>query len=103
MVIKANNHAAARSQWYDWRLQWVEQLYAIANQGFEELEQVRRPLCTLDRSILQPQRMLVSQRPYSIRPKTFRPSCEKSMPKSSGSLRRSRASLPRLKAAIKDT
>lgn len=40
-VIKANNHATARSQWYDWRLQWVEQLYAIANQGFCELEQVR--------------------------------------------------------------
>src|SRR5882762_4040872 len=40
-LIKANNHATARSQWYDWRLQWVEQLYAIADQGFSELEQVR--------------------------------------------------------------
>jgi Spc7 kinetochore protein len=40
-LIKANNHATARSQWYDWRLQWVEQLHDIANQGFAELEQVR--------------------------------------------------------------
>ncbi|KAF8272946.1 Spc7 kinetochore protein-domain-containing protein [Lactarius quietus] len=38
-LIKANNHATARSQWYDWRLQWVEQLYVIADQGFVELEQ----------------------------------------------------------------
>ncbi|KAH9004218.1 Spc7 kinetochore protein-domain-containing protein [Lactarius hatsudake] len=38
-LIKANNHATARSQWYDWRLQWVEQLYDVANQGFAELEQ----------------------------------------------------------------
>jgi hypothetical protein len=40
-LIKANNHAMARSQWYDWRLQWVEQLHDIADQGFEELQQVR--------------------------------------------------------------
>jgi Spc7 kinetochore protein len=39
-LIKANNHVMARSQWYDWRLQWVEPLHDIANQGFAELEQV---------------------------------------------------------------
>ncbi|KAI0004111.1 Spc7 kinetochore protein-domain-containing protein [Russula compacta] len=46
-LIKANNHAMARSQWYDWRLQWVEQLYAIADQGFGELEQDARTLETI--------------------------------------------------------
>ncbi|KAH9967917.1 Spc7 kinetochore protein-domain-containing protein [Russula dissimulans] len=38
-LIKANDHATAKSQWYDWRLQWVDQLYAIADQGFGELQQ----------------------------------------------------------------
>ncbi|KAI0308028.1 Spc7 kinetochore protein-domain-containing protein [Multifurca ochricompacta] len=54
-LIKANNHAAARSQWYDWRLQWVEQLYAIANQGFAELEQDAR---TVESIIQQAQNIL---------------------------------------------
>lgn len=30
----------AKSQWYDWKLQWVEQLYESATQGFSNLESV---------------------------------------------------------------
>ncbi|KAI0257325.1 Spc7 kinetochore protein-domain-containing protein [Lactifluus subvellereus] len=58
-LIKANNHATARSQWYDWRLQWVEQLYDIANQGFAELEQ---DSSTLDTMIEQAESILPSLR-----------------------------------------
>lgn len=39
-LIQANNYNTARSDWYDWRLKWVEQLDDIANQDFAELEQV---------------------------------------------------------------
>ena len=39
-LIKANNIGTAKSQWYDWKLQWVEQLYESASQGFANLEQV---------------------------------------------------------------
>ncbi|TBU34906.1 Spc7 kinetochore protein-domain-containing protein [Dichomitus squalens] len=38
-LIKANNIGTAKSQWYDWKLQWVEQLYESASQGFTNLEQ----------------------------------------------------------------
>lgn len=59
-LIKANNHATARSQWYDWRLQWVQQLYAIADKGYTELEQVRPPPPNVfGCSILRLQRMPV--------------------------------------------
>ncbi|KAI0651524.1 Spc7 kinetochore protein-domain-containing protein [Trametes meyenii] len=37
-LIKANNIGAAKSQWYDWKLQWVEQLYQSAAEGFTNLE-----------------------------------------------------------------
>ncbi|KAI0639064.1 Spc7 kinetochore protein-domain-containing protein [Trametes polyzona] len=37
-LIKANNMGTAKSQWYDWKLQWVEQLYESAAQGFTNLE-----------------------------------------------------------------
>ncbi|OJT06038.1 Kinetochore protein spc7 [Trametes pubescens] len=37
-LIKANNMGTAKSQWYDWKLQWVEQLYESAAQGFSNLE-----------------------------------------------------------------
>ncbi|KAI0735508.1 Spc7 kinetochore protein-domain-containing protein [Earliella scabrosa] len=37
-LIKANNIGTAKSQWYDWKLQWVEQLYESAAQGFTSLE-----------------------------------------------------------------
>ncbi|KAI8995444.1 Spc7 kinetochore protein-domain-containing protein [Trametes punicea] len=37
-LIKANNIGTAKSQWYDWKLQWVEQLYETAAQGFANLE-----------------------------------------------------------------
>ncbi|RPD81656.1 hypothetical protein L226DRAFT_555808 [Lentinus tigrinus ALCF2SS1-7] len=37
-LIKANNIGTAKSQWYDWKLQWVEQLYQSASQGFTNLE-----------------------------------------------------------------
>ncbi|KAF8139971.1 Spc7 kinetochore protein-domain-containing protein [Boletus edulis] len=37
-LIKAHNHAQAKSEWYDWKMQWVEQLYQKANEGFKDLE-----------------------------------------------------------------
>ncbi|KAI0828296.1 Spc7 kinetochore protein-domain-containing protein [Trametes gibbosa] len=37
-LIKAHNMGTAKSQWYDWKLQWVEQLYESAAQGFINLE-----------------------------------------------------------------
>ncbi|OCH88589.1 hypothetical protein OBBRIDRAFT_836452 [Obba rivulosa] len=37
-LIKVNNHATAKSQWYDWKMQWVEQLYGHAEDGFARLE-----------------------------------------------------------------
>ncbi|KAH7927412.1 hypothetical protein BV22DRAFT_1061133 [Leucogyrophana mollusca] len=37
-LIKINNIGQARSEWYDWKLQWVEQLYQKADQGFKDLE-----------------------------------------------------------------
>jgi kinetochore protein Spc7/SPC105 len=39
-LIKAHNHAQAKSEWYDWKVQWVEQLYQKANEGFKNLEAV---------------------------------------------------------------
>ncbi|KAG1864649.1 Spc7 kinetochore protein-domain-containing protein [Suillus subalutaceus] len=37
-LIKVNKHAQAKSEWYDWKMQWVEQLYEKADQGFRDLE-----------------------------------------------------------------
>lgn len=37
-LIKANKHAQAKSEWYDWKMQWVKQLYEKADQGFRDLE-----------------------------------------------------------------
>ena len=37
-LIKAHNHAQAKSEWYDWKTQWVEQLYQKADEGFKKLE-----------------------------------------------------------------
>ncbi|KAI8969471.1 Spc7 kinetochore protein-domain-containing protein [Trametes punicea] len=37
-LIKANNIGTAKSQWYDWKLPWVEQLYESPSQGFTNLE-----------------------------------------------------------------
>ena len=39
-LIKVHNHAQAKSEWYDWKVQWVEQLYQKANEGFKNLEAV---------------------------------------------------------------
>jgi hypothetical protein len=41
-LIKANTHASAKSEWYDWKLQWVESLYDTADKGFVALEAVSR-------------------------------------------------------------
>lgn len=35
----------AKSEWYDWKLQWVEQLYETADDGFQGLEAVRSLFC----------------------------------------------------------
>ncbi|KAG1757257.1 Spc7 kinetochore protein-domain-containing protein [Suillus lakei] len=37
-LIKVHKHAQAKSEWYDWKMQWVEQLYEKADQGFRDLE-----------------------------------------------------------------
>ncbi|KAI6102374.1 Spc7 kinetochore protein-domain-containing protein [Pisolithus thermaeus] len=37
-LIKVHNHEQAKSEWYDWKLQWVERLYEKASKGFEYLE-----------------------------------------------------------------
>ncbi|KAL4246771.1 hypothetical protein ABKN59_009315 [Abortiporus biennis] len=37
-LIKANNHGTARSQWYDWKKEWVEQLQGSAETAFLALE-----------------------------------------------------------------
>lgn len=37
-LIKVHNHEQAKSEWYDWKLQWVEQLDQKASKGFEHLE-----------------------------------------------------------------
>ncbi|KAI6029027.1 Spc7 kinetochore protein-domain-containing protein [Pisolithus marmoratus] len=37
-LIKVHNHEQAKSEWYDWKLQWVEQLYHKASKGFDDLE-----------------------------------------------------------------
>ncbi|KAH8086664.1 Spc7 kinetochore protein-domain-containing protein [Cristinia sonorae] len=37
-IIKANNHGTAKSQWYDWKKAWVEQLRATAEGVFANLE-----------------------------------------------------------------
>lgn len=39
-LIKANTHGNAKSEWYDWKFQWVEQLYGKADKGFIDLENV---------------------------------------------------------------
>ncbi|KAI0067956.1 hypothetical protein BV25DRAFT_895566 [Artomyces pyxidatus] len=58
-LIKANNHGTARSQWYDWRLQWVAQLYATADKGFNELTEDAR---VLESVISQTQSLMPSLR-----------------------------------------
>ncbi|KDQ54882.1 hypothetical protein JAAARDRAFT_37995 [Jaapia argillacea MUCL 33604] len=37
-LIKAYAHASARSQWYDWKLSWVQGLHEKAEEGFSQLE-----------------------------------------------------------------
>lgn len=39
-LIKVNTHGSAKSEWYDWKLQWVEQLYGKAEKGFNDLTAV---------------------------------------------------------------
>ena len=39
-LIKVHNHAQAKSEWYEWKTQWVEQLYQKADEGFTKLEAV---------------------------------------------------------------
>lgn len=50
-LIKVHNHAQAKSEWYDWKVQWVEQLYQKANEGFNNLEAVSG-LCFMPKSDL---------------------------------------------------
>jgi hypothetical protein len=38
-LIKANTHGNAKGEWYDWKLQWIEQLYGKAEKGFADLEE----------------------------------------------------------------
>jgi kinetochore protein Spc7/SPC105 len=36
--MKAHSRGLAKSDWYDWKLGWVEGLYTAATKGFAELE-----------------------------------------------------------------
>ncbi|KAG6891055.1 hypothetical protein C0995_014144 [Termitomyces sp. Mi166 len=47
-LIRTNTRALARSDWYDWKLQWLEGLRIIADQTFRSLETVRdtKSLCS---------------------------------------------------------
>jgi hypothetical protein len=47
-LIKANTHGNAKSEWYDWKLQWVEQLFDKAEKGFADLTEVRFVLGLLE-------------------------------------------------------
>jgi len=38
--MKANSRGLAKSEWYDWKLSWVEGLHSIADKGFADLEAV---------------------------------------------------------------
>jgi kinetochore protein Spc7/SPC105 len=38
--IKTNTRGKAKSDWYDWKLKWVEGLHATAEQAFADLESV---------------------------------------------------------------
>lgn len=40
-LIKANNIDSAKSQWYEWKSTWVEQLQESAESAFAELENVK--------------------------------------------------------------
>lgn len=42
-LIKANNIDSAKSQWYEWKSTWVEQLQESAESAFAELENVSHP------------------------------------------------------------
>lgn len=35
---------SAKSDWYDWKLKWVQSLYETAEKAFGELEKVRLPV-----------------------------------------------------------
>ncbi|KAF8898451.1 Spc7 kinetochore protein-domain-containing protein [Infundibulicybe gibba] len=43
-LIKANTRGLAKSDWYDWKLQWVEGLRVTADKAFSELESDARTL-----------------------------------------------------------
>ncbi|KAG8220070.1 Spc7 kinetochore protein-domain-containing protein [Butyriboletus roseoflavus] len=48
-LIKVYNHAQAKTEWYDWKVQWVEQLHQKANEGFKNLEADAKTLETIIR------------------------------------------------------
>jgi len=58
-LIKANNHAVSRSQWYDWKLFWVGQLFEAADDGFTKLESDAK---ILERIIEETQELLPALR-----------------------------------------
>lgn len=50
-LIKSHAHDQAKSQWYEWKLQWVEQLQETADQGFADLEADAKVLESLTRQV----------------------------------------------------
>jgi hypothetical protein len=40
-LIKVNMHLQVKSGWYDWKLQWVEQLFETADDSSQALDKVR--------------------------------------------------------------
>jgi kinetochore protein Spc7/SPC105 len=39
-LIRTNARGLAKSEWYDWKLRWIEGLREKADKGFEDLTQV---------------------------------------------------------------
>ncbi|KII93693.1 hypothetical protein PLICRDRAFT_131726 [Plicaturopsis crispa FD-325 SS-3] len=58
-MIKANAHGRAKGEWYDWKLQWIEQLYATAEQAFDDLEADAK---VIDAIVIQVQEIVPSLR-----------------------------------------
>lgn len=101
-LIKVNTHANAKSEWYDWKLQWVEQLYGKADKGFNDLAEVRFNCLTI--YIYNAKKSTCHRMPKLLRPsprmlKLSSHLFGRSTSKSYENLRKRRPSWPRLKAA----
>ncbi|KAJ7124771.1 Spc7 kinetochore protein-domain-containing protein [Mycena crocata] len=54
-LIRTNARGLAKSEWYDWKLRWIEGLRETADKGFEEL---RRDALTIEQLQAMPEQIL---------------------------------------------